>query len=725
MAEEELPPAWRRWRYLPAFAYTVETAAGPVTSIDRGVARVLPPGSEPRAECASIEDALLRSDIGGRARARMSKILRKYPEQVQLALLRRQWDVMRPEMEAIAAIPDASLGRVVEGRLRAHSLAAMELRGTDELLSASRCDLAFDDDAVDELGSRAAKLALDACRELLTTGNIVLFDIVKRLKKAFVADVLSQLRVAFNVPASQDDLDDVSGTVCVARVFTSLAGLMSEVRSRAARAGDDSPMARAYGFCAALAVCADMVPPLPGRGGVTVGGALRRLCDPRWWRRALRRVYARRAESALRHIGMVSKFAGLYVSEPTFERVARQRIRASAYLDLAWLANEHGELLPLADAYEASVSNPKLRRLELMTRMAGCERFAQAVGDEVIVCTATLPSRFHCILSRSGERNPAFDGSDVPAGQRQLQSSWAKVRAALGRAGVSIYGFRCTEPNHDGTVHWHLMICVRPCDAETVRQTIRRYFLDELDPDEPGASEHRIDFIDIDSSRGSAVGYLAKYISKNIDGQGVGVDTNDGHQSRDAADTSQRVVAHARTNLLRQFQSFGLPSVTVWRELRRLRVAPGGSMNELWRAASEDHAFDAFIRLMGGPGRRALDRPLRVHYAPATIAGCYGELNARRIRGLKFENVVIPTREFEWRLILKSRPSPPWTRVNNCTHSPKLTAIDVNGCKQPGDGMGRDPPDDGELSELWRRFEAMEGGKDDGSDLSPCSALAG
>jgi hypothetical protein len=193
-------------------------------------------------------------------------------------------------------------------------------------------------------------------------------------------------------------------------------------------------------------------------------------------------------------------------------------LRASEYLSWALLVNEYGEVLPLEKVYAASVRNPELRRLELMTRMAGCERTAQRAGDEVMLCTVTLPGRFHAVHSMSGKPNARFDGSTPRPGHRQLQSSWAKVRAALGRAKVSIYGFRCAEPNHDGTVHWHLMICVRPEHADQVRGTITHYFLDEIDPDEPRARERRVSFIEIDRERGSAVGYLAKYISKNIDG---------------------------------------------------------------------------------------------------------------------------------------------------------------------------------------------------------------
>ena len=41
----------------------------------------------------------------------------------------------------------------------------------------------------------------------------------------------------------------------------------------------------------------------------------------------------------------------------------------------------------------------------------------------------------------------------------------------------------------------------------------------EEDGDEKGASENRCDFKLIDPKKGSATGYLAKYVCKNIDGK--------------------------------------------------------------------------------------------------------------------------------------------------------------------------------------------------------------
>ena len=57
---------------------------------------------------------------------------------------------------------------------------------------------------------------------------------------------------------------------------------------------------------------------------------------------------------------------------------------------------------------------------------------------------------------------------------------------------------------------------------------MRRYALAE-DGDEPGAAAHRFTAIAIDRSRGTAAGYIPKYISKNIDGYGLETDINGGN----------------------------------------------------------------------------------------------------------------------------------------------------------------------------------------------------
>lgn len=88
-----------------------------------------------------------------------------------------------------------------------------------------------------------------------------------------------------------------------------------------------------------------------------------------------------------------------------------------------------------------------------------------------------------------------------------------------------VYGFRIAEPQHDGTPHWHLLLFVGPEHRTTLRKIMRHYALQE-DGNEPGAHKHRFKAVPIDWSRGTATGYIAKYISKCIDGFGLDKDLN-------------------------------------------------------------------------------------------------------------------------------------------------------------------------------------------------------
>lgn len=329
--------------------------------------------------------------------------------------------------------------------------------------------------------------------------------------------------------------------------------------------------------------------------------AMARVCCEQWWRRKLRVMAARGLEHVCRSLGMVNRKRAVYVSDFTLSRRTEQKARNRQLLLSLEAENEDGYRATLAEMSDAGISNPVNRRNELMVRMRGFEECAAATGFDALFLTLTCPSRFHAVL-HNGRENPKYTGETPAEAQKYLCDVWAKIRAKWQRKGIRTFGFRIAEPHHDATPHWHLMLFFAPDRTEQAAAIFRAYAL-EMDEHEPGAQKYRCEVVKIDPSKGTAAGYIAKYVSKNIDGFAMGAD-EDEEAGRFVIETAQRVEAWASTWGIRQFQQIGSVSVTVWRELRRIREPlQGASLEELeaLRAACDAADWSRFVELMGGP----------------------------------------------------------------------------------------------------------------------------
>lgn len=308
--------------------------------------------------------------------------------------------------------------------------------------------------------------------------------------------------------------------------------------------------------------------------------AMARMSDPQWWRRNLRTAHAKIVEATAIDLGYVNRARECYVSDETVIRRAQQNRRNAATLENTVMQNENGQEYTLAELAAKSTANKAIRRGELMTRISGFEKIARECGDDGLFLTVTCPSRMHKWSTVQGSKkvflNTKYDGTLPRDAQKYLCKTWARQRAAFARAGLKIYGFRIAEPNHDGTPHWHMILFMGDVAGKTKRRALprvcaimRRYALKDS-PDEAGALKHRVKPVVIDWTRGSAAGYIAKYVAKNIDGMHVEQDLF----GNDSMHTSARVEAWATTWGIRQFQQIGGAPVTVWRELRRIKVVP-------------------------------------------------------------------------------------------------------------------------------------------------------
>jgi hypothetical protein len=444
--------------------------------------------------------------------------------------------------------------------------------------------------------------------------------------------------------------------------------------------------------------------------------AIARMCCPQWWRRKLRKQHAQVVEAAAIRIGWVNKHRDLYVSEERFRARQQQNARNAETLESTLARNELGQEYTLAELAATSTANKSHRRTELMTRISGFERIARHLGHAGEFITITCPSRFHRWRTvnhgKVSIENPNYDPQETPAtAQKYLAKLWTHIRASLMRQGVAVYGFRIAESQHDGTPHWHLLLFCAPEHVQTLRDTIRHHALKDS-PDEAGAARHRCDFKAIDWHKGSAAGYIAKYVAKNIDGHRVG---NDLH-GKPAMETAQRVEAWASTWGIRQFQQIGGAPVGVWRELRRIEHLPTDAPPHLRQAHEavnkmahiDGHesacvAWDHYCMAQGGPtcGRGAA---ISLTMVRPDKLGRYGDEATPRPVGVETTSLetlpletspwtglqrtvhwVVDSTRHTWEIVRspwkgahgagstaeQAKPAAPWTCVNNCTEGIK------------------------------------------------------
>ncbi|OLQ70349.1 hypothetical protein BIT28_16415 [Photobacterium proteolyticum] len=446
-----------------------------------------------------------------------------------------------------------------------------------------------------------------------------------------------------------------------------------------------------------LALWMPQFEPSEGEDDEVYFSIIARAIDDSVWKRSIQKQVIAAFENARRAAGMVSDNTSPYASYSACQWLKGRQIKQREWLEMMAIENELGEQFNMEDIHQASVANPVNRRNELMTRIAGCQEYADEQGHVAVFVTMTAAGKYHRLKKRGKYwvENPNWNGRGAQSAHHWLSLSWQRFRGAADRetkkrARLTYYGMRVVEPHIDGTPHWHAVFFM-PFEQVTQFTAMIQFYQFQRDRDElfsddgkpkTKAMQARVKVEVIDRDKGDAVAYIAKYISKNIDGYGL-----DGLSDLDSKKTKllevvNNVTAWARSFNFRQFQFQKTPSVTVWRELRRIEDEQEYSLFEKARRAADFGFFSAYFDYMGGHRVSQRERPIELHKEPTENR--YGE-PSEKVTGVTGSGITVFTHEHEWKMVKQDAPQPdagalalsgdghprPWTSVNNCTQTPK------------------------------------------------------
>lgn len=498
----------------------------------------------------------------------------------------------------------------------------------------------------------------------------------------------------------------------------------NEVKRANATLQATTSKAAAHAFAANLVATRGVEPPRlkknPNENDYT--GAIKRTECVLWWRRAYRVLVQRTSEAAKVRAFEVSKAAGQSYSSNVAVLRRMEQVKANAdMLANSYLTNDEGHAAPISDFVDKSISNKAIRRGELMTRIRGCEDIADQRGDVGVFYTLTCPSRYHPVTI-NGKANPSYLGATPKEAQAWLTAMWGKVRAKLKRQGVDMYGVRVAEPHHDSCPHWHLLAWSAPEHVNMIDAVIREHWLSDAGH-EAGAQKYRVKSEGMltrdENGKGGAAAYLAKYVAKNIDDYKV-----DGHRDEINGETLElfndvdtgkvatavRVEAWATHWGIRQFQTFGLPSVGIWRELRRLddKDVLNSNNKTLLTAYTAVHRlgegegakradFAAYIIAQGGIGEAGSHRNCKIRLIRRNMEreGRYQTLLDKSPIGVRCGSARVLSNRKEWRSVTHTEfkeirregkgAKRPRTRFNNCTQTKSKIWAGLTNTNAPHD----------------------------------------
>lgn len=394
----------------------------------------------------------------------------------------------------------------------------------------------------------------------------------------------------------------------------------------------------------------------------------RRLMNPRFWRKIIRKFVWQAIEKAY----LVAKLVGgkrdtKYVSNQTVKIRNSMNESQQSWMEATTIeytdATGNVVSLNLAELHKKSKIQ---KQAEFWAWLHGTQILAEQQGLIAAMITLTLEPEWHPNPT-IGKGN--WNGKTPAEANQELVDRWARLRASLTQLGIVLSGFRMVHAHEDGCPHWHVLIYFPQQNLGKISAEILKLWPGKLkartrtinqDGQQIDIKEYFDEPTDAISGSGRVANHENEGAQTEISIINTGIASVATYIARGILNPieDKRMAAWYSCWKIRKIQWFGVrEAFTSWRELRKIaeKDAPNvGPERALWILAHNGDVA-GFLEMLGGLAAAPVSAAASMESATRMTLNRYDE-PVRRIKGIW----VIDLRANNTSTLLISRPRQ-WT----------------------------------------------------------------
>lgn len=287
---------------------------------------------------------------------------------------------------------------------------------------------------------------------------------------------------------------------------------------------------------------------------MTIKGALKRMSEPKFWRKNIEKQVFERSENETytqKRLGHNKKEK--CVSDKTLEYYDLKKEQTDSYLKtqefvlIDSISEENKDEIAIFNLFDAANAAQKARINELFITLKSLEFIAEKEEKDWVFLTFTCPPEYHPNPTTGGTRyNPKNDFKAAKDFLNKQFQSFLKYFDKKFERGTDFSGIRVLEVHEDGCPHLHAMMFFDKAMREGIQNKMR--WLHEDAGQARHFANHEaniVRFKSTDASAAKASSYIYKYLTTALN-----------HENTDL--TAKRYKAAFKVNSTRQYAFFGV-----------------------------------------------------------------------------------------------------------------------------------------------------------------------